>query len=72
MEKTETLILFEVRYLVDRHHKHFVPACKTFYDYDRALKWASLHCKSNSFAIVQFECKPDGVLNCGVTEFIKW
>ena len=72
MKKTETLILYEVGYLVDRHHKHFVPACKTFYDYIKAVKWASKHCVPNSFVIIVFECKPEGVLNCRVTEFRKW
>ncbi len=68
MEKTEDFVFYEVRYLVDRGHKHYVPACKTFNSFERALKWATKRCLCNSFSIIVLECKKDFTIDCGVVE----
>lgn len=68
--KTEDFVFYEVRYLVDRGHKHYVPACKTFTTFEKAMKWSAKHCLCNSYSIIILDCKKDFSIECDVV-YIK-
>ena len=64
--KVNNFIYWQVIKSVDRGHKHYTFAVKTFYDEQKALRWGNRHCNEGEFSVLKISTFKNGFIHCEI------